>query len=397
MENLKTYIKKLSIDLFPEVINYRRHIHQNPELSYKEFKTSEFICSVLDKYKINYKNGFVNTGIVAKITSKKNKTKKIIALRADIDALPINEINNHNFISKNKGVMHACGHDVHTSNLLGVAILLSQITDKFEGTFYLIFQPAEEKLPGGAKLMLDENIFEGKTPNAIIALHVQPSLKSGIVGFKSGKYMASTDEIYLTIKGKGGHAAMPHQINDTVLSASSIIVSLQQIVSRIVPASIPTVLSFGKVIANGATNIIPDEVTIEGTIRTMDEKWRKKIHKEIKKISNNIAAANNTSCDVNIVGGYPSLFNDEEITNKCIKLSQDYVGKQNVKELNIRMTAEDFAYFSQKYPSLMFRLGTSNNNKETQNPLHSSNFNVDENSLKLSVGLMSWLAVSLIK
>ena len=396
MENLKHEIQKLSSDLFDTVVEYRRHIHKNPELSYQEYKTSEFICSVLDKNKIEYKKDIVKTGIVARIKSKKNANKKIIAIRADIDALPITEKTTHNFVSQNKGVMHACGHDVHTANLLGTAIILNSLRNKFEGTVYLIFQPAEEKLPGGAKLMIDKNIFGNDKPDAVLALHVQPSLKAGTVGFKVGEYMASTDELYLTVKGKGGHAAMPHQINDTVLSSSEIIVSLQKIVSRFVPASIPTVLSFGKVIADGATNIIPDEVKIEGTLRTMNEQWRKKIHQEIKKTAQNIAKSHNTTCEINIVSGYPVLKNDEKLTETCKKLSQEYLGKKQVTNLDIRMTAEDFAYFSQKYPSVLFRLGTSNNNKNTQNPLHSSNFDIDENALKTSVGLMSWLAILLL-
>lgn len=396
MTDLKNKIKELSNDLFDTIIAYRRHIHKNPELSYNEYKTSKFICSVLDKNKIKYKQGFVKTGIVAKIQSTKNYNKKIIAIRADIDALPITENNTHNFVSQNKGVMHACGHDVHTANLLGVGIILNTLRDKFEGTVYLIFQPAEEKLPGGAKLMLEENIFGTNKPDAILALHVQPTLKAGSVGFKAGEYMASTDEIYLTVKGKGGHAAMPHQINDTILATSNIIVNLQSIVSRFVPASIPTVISFGKIIANGATNIIPDEVKVEGTMRTMSEIWRKKIHKEINNIAKNVAKSHNTTCDVKIIKGYPVLKNNIELTKKCKKLSQEYLGKKQVKDLDIRMTAEDFAYFSQKYPSVLFRLGTSNNNKNTQNPLHSSNFNIDEKALKTSVGLISWLSVSIL-
>ena len=396
MTDLKKEIQVLTNNIFNDVVAIRRHIHKNPELSYQEYKTSDFITSKLNEFGIEHKTGIVKTGIVAKIKSTKNADKKIIALRADIDALPITERNTHNFVSKNNGVMHACGHDVHTANLLGVAKILNSLRDKFEGTIYLIFQPAEEKLPGGAKLMIEENIFGKNKPDAVIALHVQPTLKYGTVGFKSGEYMASTDELYLTVKGKGGHAAMPHQIDDTVLAASNIIVSLQKIVSRFVPANIPTVLSFGKIIANGATNIIPDEVKIEGTMRTMNETWRKKIHTEIKKIAQATAKAHNTTCEINIVSGYPVLKNNSNLTEKCKKLSQDYLGKTKVKDLDIRMTAEDFAYFSQKYPSVLFRLGTSNNNKSTNNPLHSANFNIDENALKTGVGLMSWLSISLL-
>jgi amidohydrolase len=388
-------IKKKSAEIFNEIVDIRRCIHKNPELSYQEKETSEYIEKKLAEYGIEYISGFVKYGILGIIKGK--NAGKTIALRADIDALPIQEKNIDEFSSKNDGVMHACGHDVHLASLLGTAKILNNIKNEFNGTVLLVFQPAEEKLPGGAKLMMEEGVFNKYIPDIVIGQHVLPDMKVGNVGFKSGMYMASTDEIYLTIKGKGGHAAMPHELVDTVLIASQIIVSLQQIVSRKANASIPSVLSFGKFIANGATNIIPDEVKIEGTFRTMNEEWRKNAHKEITKIAQQTAQLMGGTCDVNIVGGYPFLKNDVDVTEKAINFAKQFLGEENVENMEIRMTAEDFSYFSQKYPSTFYRLGTMNSNSSEIFPLHSSHFKVDENAMKNSTGLMAWIAFSFLK
>jgi len=385
-------IKQIADKYSKNVVEYRHKLHSNPELSFNETKTSRFISDVLKKNNILHNKGFVKTGIVAIIKgAKKGKT---IAIRADIDALPIQEQNVVSYKSCNSGVMHACGHDVHTASLLGAALILNELKNEISGTYLFVFQPAEEKLPGGAKQMLKENVFGKYKPDVVLAQHVNPSMKAGTVGFKSGMYMASTDEIYLTVKGKGGHAAMPHQITDTVLVASQIIVNLQQIVSRKTDSSIPTVLSFGKVIANGATNVIPDKVNIEGTFRTMNEKWRKDALQLIKSISQNTAKTFGATCDVNIVNGYPSLINNEKVTELARKYASAYLGKKNVVDMGIRMTAEDFSYFAQQYPATLYRLGTAGNSLNTNNPLHSANFNIDENVLKYSHGLLAWLAVS---
>ena len=392
---MKEKIKQLSQKYFNEILEIRRQIHKNPELSFQEFKTSEYIKQKLNEYGINFTDGYVKTGILGKIEGK-NKGK-IIALRTDIDALPITEINKTSYTSVNKGVMHACGHDVHLASLLGAAKILNEIKDNFNGTILLVFQPAEEKLPGGAKLMIDEGIFDKIKPDIVIGEHVMPTMQVGNVGFKSGMYMASTDEIYLTIKGKGGHAAMPYQINDTVLIASHIITSLQQIVSRNTKSGIPAVLSFGKFIANGATNIIPNEVNIEGTFRTMDENWRKQAHKQITKIAKATAQGMGADCNVEIVSGYPALINDDKVTKQAISFAQEYLGKNKIEDMEIRMTAEDFAYFSQKYPSTFYRLGTMNKKKGIDSPLHSADFDIDEDAMKISGGLMAWLAFSFLK
>jgi amidohydrolase len=395
MTILKEHINKLCNDFFSEIQSIRRHIHQHPELSFKEFETSAFIKGKLKEYRIPFKDGYVETGIIG-IIEGKNPHKKVIALRADIDALPIVEQNHVEYKSENEGVMHACGHDVHTASLLGTAKILNSLKDQIEGTILLIFQPAEEKLPGGAKLMLEEGALNDPKPDIVIGQHVMPGLEVGKVGFRSGMYMASTDEIYLTIKGKGGHAAMPDQITDTVLIASHIIVALQQITSRQAQASVPTVLSFGKVEANGATNVIPSEVKIEGTFRTMNENWRKQAHKKIQQIAVSIAEGMGGSCDINIKQGYPFLVNDEATTLKAINFACEFLGEDNVEHLEMRMTGEDFAYYSQVFPATFYRVGISDKDQKLISPLHSPTFNIDENALKTGMATMAWIAISFL-
>lgn len=392
---LKDKVYQLTEEFFPETIEIRRHIHQNPELSFEEYSTSAFICNKLKEWNIEYKNNIVKTGIVAYIRGK-NPDKKLIALRADMDALPIQEINDLPYKSINNGVMHACGHDVHMSSLLGSARILKELESELEGTIMLIFQPGEEKLPGGAKLMLEEGIFKDKKPDMVIAQHVLPNLDAGFVGFKPGTYMASCDELFITVKGKGGHGAMPHQLNDTVLASAQLIVALQQVVSRFAEASVPSVLSIGKVIANGATNVIPSEVYMEGTFRTMNETWRHEAHKKMKALAKGLMEGMGCECDFRIDKGYPVLVNDEKATIASQKFARQFLGKEKVIDLDIRMTAEDFAYFTQLYPCSFYRLGV-NKKGETSAPLHSSRFEIDEDALKTGIGLMAWLALSFLK
>ncbi len=390
--NLKNKIKQLAKNFNKEVIVFRRHLHQYPELSFEEFNTSEFIVSKLDELNIPYKSGFVKTGIVAIIEGKKDHLKKgVIALRADIDALPVEEENNIEYKSLHKGKMHACGHDVHTACLLGAAKILKELQNEFSGSVKLIFQPAEEKLPGGAKQMIKQGALKKPEPEIIIAQHVLPDLDVGKVGFKSGMYMASTDEIYITVKGKGGHAAIRNQIIDPVLIASHIIVALQEIVS-----TSPTILSFGKIVADGATNVIPDEVKIEGTFRTMDQQWREQAKKKMLALVQSVVRDMGGECELNIVKGYPPLLNDETVTQKAKQFAEEFVGKENVVDLDLTMTGEDFAYFSRECPSTFYRLGVRNNAKNITSALHSSTFNIDEEALKAGMGLMAWLAVSFL-
>jgi len=384
-------IKILAREIYSHVIKNRRHLHAHPELSFCEYETSAYVKAVLDEMGISWK-AMADTGIVAIIQGEK-PSAGVVALRADMDALPIIEGNTIDYASQNKGVMHACGHDVHTSSLLGVAKILQSLKSKFGGTVKLIFQPGEEKLPGGASLMIKEGVLEDPKPGAVIGQHVMPSIASGKIGIRKGKHMASMDEITVTVHGKGGHGATPQNNIDPVLITSHIIVALQQVVSRMADPSIPTVLSFGKIIANGAINIIPDEVYIEGTFRTLDEKWRTEAHKRIKKMAESIAESMGGRCDFRIVRGYPFLVNEEKLTAQVKTFAEEYLGKENVMDLDIWMAAEDFAYYSQAIDSCFYLLGVGNVEKGITASLHTPTFNIDENALAVSTGLMAYIAV----
>jgi len=388
-------IKEFSKQILPQLIEIRRKIHQYPELGFEEFKTSELIIEKLTQYKVEEIQVLAKTGVTALIRGK-NSGKRVIALRADMDALPINEKNTFNYRSINDGKMHACGHDAHVAMLLGAAQILISNKDLINGTIKLIFQPSEEKFPGGAIEMIKEGILENPKVDIIIGQHVLPDLETGKAGIKSGKYMASTDEIYITVKGKGGHGATPHLNNDPILIASQIIIAMQQIVSRNAPPEIPSVLSFGKIFGDGKTNIIPDEVKIEGTFRTFNENWRTIAHEKIIKLAKNTAEAMGGTCEIIIDKGYPFLINDEIITNKVNIAIKDFIGAENVEILDLRTTAEDFAYFSQLRPSCFYRLGTMNKTKNIISNLHTSSFDIDEDILGLGAGLMAWIALSLL-
>jgi amidohydrolase len=391
--DIQTRIKEIAASIAPEIVAIRHHLHQHPELSFQETKTSLFVQNKLSEYGIPFNLYVDGKAVVAKLEGK-NPTKRVIALRADMDALPIDEQTDIPFASKHKGVMHACGHDAHTASLLGTAAILSQLRDDWEGTVLFIFQPGEETFPGGAKLLLDEGALNNPKPQLIIGQHVLPEMAAGHVGFKEGLYMASGDEIYLTITGKGGHGAMPHTLNDTVLAAAHTVVALQQIASRFVPANIPTVLSFGRFIANGATNVIPEKVEIAGTLRTMDETWRQKIKEKIITTAQSVSEAMGTECKVTINNGYPMVFNHQGITRQSVKLAKEYLGDAQVEEMEIRMTAEDFGYYTQVFPSTFYRFGVKQLTGDT-GALHTSCFNLNDAALETSAGLMAWLAISL--
>ena len=393
-ETLKDKVAGLAAAGFHEVMEWRRWLHQHPELSFREEKTSDYIAQQLDKLNIPYKSGYANTGIVAQLTGA-SANGRVIALRADMDALPIEEATGLHFASVNKGVMHACGHDAHSASLLGTAKILSELKEHWQGTVLLIFQPGEEKFPGGASLMLREGALSDPKPELIIGQHVLPEMECGHVGFRKGMYMASGDEVYLTVEGKGGHAAMPHNLNDTVLAAAHIVVALQQVVSRIVPATIPTVLSFGRIEGKGATNIIPGKVEIAGTLRTMSEEWRPIIKEKIRTIAHHTAQAMGVNCVIDIKDGYPMVYNHEAISTEAIELANDYLGKENVENMDIRMTAEDFGYYSQQFPSVFYRFGVKND-RGTTGDLHTPGFCLNEQSLQTSSGLMAWIALGFL-
>jgi amidohydrolase len=388
---IKEKIKQLSQDIFDEVVANRRHLHSHPELSFHEVETSVFVARKLEELGLEY-HKMADTGLVALIKGDL-PSEQVIALRADMDALPILEANDVPYKSQNNGVMHACGHDAHTSSLLGTAKILTELKSEFGGTVKLIFQPAEEKLPGGASLMIKEGVLENPKPGAVLGQHVMPLIDAGKVGFRAGKYMASTDELYVTVRGKGGHGAQPQQNVDPVIITAHILTALQQVVSRFADPKSPSVLSFGKVIANGATNVIPNEVYLEGTFRTMDEKWRNEAHIKIKKMAEGIAESMGGSCEFNIMKGYPFLINEEKLTAATRSHAEDYLGKENVLDLDIWMAAEDFAYYSQAADSCFYRLGTRNEARGITSSVHTPTFDVEEDAFKVSTGLMAYLAI----
>jgi len=389
-------IKKIAAENKERIVDIRREIHSNPELSFEEYETSALVCDFLDRAGIKYEKGVVKTGVVALIEGN-NPTSKRVALRADLDALPIQETTDLFFKSKNEGKMHACGHDVHTASLLGTALILHELSNDFEGTIKLIFQPGEERIPGGAKLMIEEGVLENPTPANIIGQHVYPELEAGKVGFKPGMYMASADELHVKVIGKGGHAALPHNTIDPVLITSHIIVALQQLISRRVSPYSPSVLSFGSIHGDGATNIIPDEVNLQGTFRAFDEEWRAEAHGLMIKMAESIAEGMGGKCEFEVRKGYPFLVNDEDLTNLSKKAAIDFLGEENVIDLDLRMTAEDFAYYSQVIPSCFYRLGTSDFSKPATGGLHTPTFTVDEKALETGMGLMAYLALMDLK
>ncbi len=389
-------IKALAASFSNDVIDYRHYLHAHPELSFQEFNTAKFVAAILRSFGIEPQEGVAGTGVVA-IIEGKNPAKKMIALRADMDALPITEANDVPYKSTNIGVMHACGHDVHTSSLLGTARILQALKDDFEGSIKLIFQPGEELLPGGASLMIKEGVLENPKPNGILGQHVMPLLPAGTVGFREGMYMASADEIYVTVTGKGGHAAMPEINIDPVLIAAHIIVAMQQIVSRNCSPKTPSVLSFGKVTAAGATNIIPNEVKIEGTFRTMDEVWRAEAHKKMVKLAESIAEGMGGSCHFDIHKGYPYLENNPALTNRMKNAAIDYLGEDKVVNLDIWMAAEDFAFYTQHTDACFYRLGIRNEAKGITSSVHTPTFDIDETALETGSGLMAWLVINELK
>ena len=389
---MKNKIEKLAEAYIDEIIAIRHHIHANPELSFEEKETSSFVISKLDEIGIEYKTGFAEHGILGIIKGEKGGGKTI-ALRADMDALPLIENNNLVYKSLNKGKMHACGHDIHTSCLLGAAKILNSLKSELSGTILLIFQPGEERIPGGASLMMADGLFEEYTPDLIIGQHVYPELPAGEVGFRKGKYMASSDEIYITLKGKGGHAALPHNTIDTVLMASQTVVSMQQVVSRVIPTQVPSVLSFGNIVCDSVMNIIPETVKLEGTFRTMDEEWRYKAHNEIKKIAKSVSDGMGGSCDTDIQIGFPSVYNNPQVTESAQNAAIDFLSEGCVHNLDIRMTAEDFGWFAQKYPSCFYRLGVGYTDGRDSGGLHSPNFIANEDAIETGMSLMAFIAV----
>lgn len=389
---LKEKIKNLAEKYSGQFIDIRHHLHAHPELSYQEFETSKFIQGKLKEFGIDFEV-MATTGVIG-IIKGKNPEKRVIALRADMDALPIIEKNEVDYRSQNEGVMHACGHDVHTTCLLGASKILNELKNEWEGTIKLIFQPGEEKNPGGASLLIKEGVLENPKPGAIFGLHVHPDLEVGKLSFRGGMVMASADEIYITVKGKGGHAAAPQLTSDTILAASQLVVNLQQVISRMNSPFNPSVLSITSFQGGNTTNVIPSEVKLMGTFRAMNEEWRFKAHEHIRNICMAAAGISGAQIDVEIDVGYPYVLNDIILTGKARMQAEEFIGKQNVEETELRMGAEDFAYYSHVIPASFFRLGVGNKGKNIDSGVHTPTFNIDENAIANGMGIMAWMGVS---
>jgi amidohydrolase len=384
--------------LYPQVVAYRRHLHQNPELSFVEYQTSAYIKSQLQAMSVAFTE-VLETGVLAWIEGKAGQSNRSIVLRADMDALPIKEENDLDFSSQNEGVMHACGHDFHTANLLGVAHILKSLVNDFSGKVLLLFQPAEERIPGGAKGIIDVGCLDEIADNhinAVLGLHVSPQLNTGQIGVCAGRFMASSDEIYLKIKGKGGHAAEPHRAVDPIMVAVQVLSALQQVVSRKANPSMPSVLTFGKIIANGAANVIPDEVSLEGTFRTMDETWRNEALQHIKLIVNQTADMLGAKAELEIRNGYPVLLNNEALASWFKQQVRQYLGNDIVQEIPQWMAAEDFAYYSHRYPSLFFLVGIKNEQHRLQYGLHNAKFDLDEQAFLNAMQAMTLSALTFL-
>lgn len=389
---LENKIKQLALQYSPDLIAIRRHLHAHPELSYQEFETSRFVQQQLEAIGIPY-TVKATTGVIGLLKGK-HPEKRVIALRADMDALPIAEENEVSYRSKHEGLMHACGHDVHTTCLLGAARILNELKEEWEGTVKLIFQPGEEKNPGGASLLIKEGVLENPRPFAILGLHVHPQLETGKFRFRGGRIMASADELYITIKSKGGHAAAPQETADTILIASQLIVALQQIVSRNRNPFSPSVLSITSFHGGHTTNVIPSEVKLMGTFRAMDEAWRFKAHDLIRKLSTELVHSMGAEIDITIDVGYPTVYNNEQLNAIAEAAAAEYAGKENIEESELRMGAEDFGYYSQVIPGCFYRLGAGNISKGITSGVHTPTFNIDEDAIPLGAGMMAWLGAT---
>ena len=382
-------IRSRAQSLHQQVTTWRRHLHQHPELAFEEHQTAAFVAENLKQLGLSPLTGIAKTGITAEIKGK--RPGPTLALRADMDALPIQEENETEYKSRNLGCMHACGHDAHTSSLLGTAAILCEMREEMAGTIRLVFQPSEEKLPGGASVMLAEGALQGV--QSIVGQHVMPILDVGKIGIRSGRYMASADELYFTVKGRGGHGAQPHTVIDPVVIASHLILALQQVVSRKADPRLPSVLSIGTVQALGATNIIPEVVRMEGTFRTFDESWRAQAHGHIRSIAHGIVEGMGGTVDVDIRRGYPVLNNDPALTEQVRSDIVAFIGEENVVDLDLWMASEDFAYYTQQMPGCFYRLGTRNEARGIVHGLHTPRFDIDEAALGHSTGLMAFLAL----
>ncbi len=384
-------IKEEAARLHAEMIAWRRHLHAQPELSYQEKNTAAFIAERLRALGVEVREGIAGTGVIGVLRGERTGDR-CICLRADIDALPIQEKNSCDYRSTNDGVMHACGHDAHTAMALGAGAILHALRAEWGGTVLLLFQPGEEKIPGGATLVLKENALRDPVPSSILGQHVTPELAVGKIGFREGPFMASSDELYVTVKGKGGHAAQPEKLIDPIVIASHLMLRLQDEFKKFRPEE-KTILAFGKVIANGATNVVPDEVSIAGTLRAFNETLRDELHAWLPERANAICAEHGGSCDFEVRKGYPVLINDDALTARMRSAAETFFGAENVVRMDQRMGSEDFAFYTHVMPGCFYRLGTGNPSENSPRGLHTPTFDIDEDALRIGSGMMAWGSV----
>ncbi|MEJ5244872.1 MAG: M20 family metallopeptidase [Bacteroidota bacterium] len=378
-------------EIYQQVVDFRRKIHQNPELSNKEFATTDFIISILKENNIEYKR-ITETGAVGIIGNGNN----CIALRADIDALPIKEETGLPFASQNPGIMHACGHDFHTAILLGSAIILKKFEEHLDGTIKLIFQPSEELIPGGALKMIKAGVLDNPRPKYVFGQHIYPELNTGEIAVSAGPVMAAADELYWNLYGKGSHAAQPHMGNDPLIVAAHLIIHLQAMLNKNKNPFSPAVLSVTSVIGGKATNIFPEFASMQGTLRTFDESLRSKLHKLIENNSRQIASLFDVKCDVEVRKGFPALINNSELVDKFKDIANQALGVNNVHSFEPKMWAEDFAYFAREIPSVFWFLGVKQSVDSEVVPLHNSKLNPDEQAMKTGMLAMVNAAIELL-
>jgi amidohydrolase len=395
MAGIRQIILKRAAETKEEVIRLRRHFHKDPELSFMEYGTAAYVTSWLEEQGIPFRKGIAGTGIIAAIEGE-GSGSRVIAIRAELDALPITEKNTTEYASCNTGVMHACGHDAHMAMLMGTALVLKSLRQQFGGTILLVFQPGEEKAPGGAKLVIESGVLNNPRPDIVIAQHILPELDTGRAGFRGGRYMASCDEIYITVAGKGGHAALPGMSTDQIYIASQLVVRLKDgMKKRQAETGIPTVLGIGRFIGEGATNVIPERVEIAGTFRTFDETWRKEALALIRSIAADVAAESGVSISVRIEEGYPVLVNDEKLTARAVALSKELLGDDNTESLDLRMSSDDFSFYSSLAPALYYRIGIRKKDSEIKK-LHTADFDLDEDALEKGVSNLAWLVYNFL-
>ncbi len=432
---MKSTIQTLADAWFPDIVQWRRAIHRRPELAREEHETAAFIADRLREFGLEVHTGIYGTGVVGILRG--GRPGPTTLLRADIDALPIREATGRDFASERDGKMHACGHDAHTACLLGAAAILSEVQDEIHGTVRFCFQPSEEVIPGGAKFMIEEGVLsarlgasgDGASPNRaspdaalpdgasrdgaqdgapdsavavdtgvdyVFGQHVRPDLPAGTIGIRPGPFMASADEIHVTVRGEGGHAAAPHELStDVTYVASQIVVGLQSVVSRNAPPGVPSILTIGRLIADGATNVIPETATLAGTFRAMDETWRFEAHDRIRRVITQTAAAYGAEAEVDVKVGYPALVNDEAAANRVRDLAHSYAGERRTVDLDPWYAGEDFAYFLQERPGAFFTLGVGNTERGITSGLHTPTFDIDEEALRTGAGFMAYLGAGI--